>query len=101
MSRVVKWPDVMTLDEAAKYLRLPRKQVAQLAAEGSIPGRRVADTWRFLKAALEDWLRPKKGSWEALMEQAGAFADDETLPALRAAIYKARGRPEVEDGSEP
>jgi hypothetical protein len=30
-----------------------------------------------------------------LLRQAGAFADDETLPLLRASIYEARGRPEA------
>jgi excisionase family DNA binding protein len=101
MSRVVKWPDVLTVAEAAKYLRLSKKQIDNLAAEGTIPARRVGETWRFLKSALDDWLCPKKSSWAALMEQAGAFADDETLPALRAAVYKARGRPVVEDASGP
>jgi hypothetical protein len=33
-----------------------------------------------------------------LLSQAGALADDESLAELRAAIYKERGRPEVEDG---
>jgi hypothetical protein len=46
---------------------------------------------------LEDWRRGVGGrdGRTALLEQAGAFKDDETLPALRAAIYAARGRPEV------
>ena len=100
MNKVVKTAPVMTLAEAAKYLRLPKETVERLAREGSIPGRQVEKDWRFLRDALDAWLRPRKSSWQAMREQVGAFKDDETLPALRAAIYKARGRPEVEDGSE-
>ena len=32
-----------------------------------------------------------------MLQQAGALADDEMLPELRAAIYAKRGRPEVDD----
>jgi hypothetical protein len=69
----------------------------RLAAQGKIPGRQIDRQWRFLKAALDDWLRGVSGTdgRMALLEQAGAFKDDATLPALRAAIYAARGRPET------
>jgi len=33
-----KTPDVMTLDEVADYLRIPRSTVYKLAREGRIPG---------------------------------------------------------------
>ncbi len=97
MSRVVQWSDVMTVAEAAKYLRLPKNKVEQLAKEGSLPARRVGETWRFLKSAVDEWLRGPPDGKTLLLQQFGAFADDETLPALRAAIYKARGRPEVDE----
>jgi excisionase family DNA binding protein len=96
MSRVVKWRDVMTLAEAARYLRVPKKRVEELAAQGSIPARRIGETWRFLKSGLDEWLKGQPDGKALLLQQFGAFADDETLPALRAAIYKARGRPETE-----
>jgi excisionase family DNA binding protein len=57
MSQVMTMPDVLTLEEAAKYLRLPREMIERQAAQGQIPGRRIEDTWRFLKAAIDDWLR--------------------------------------------
>jgi excisionase family DNA binding protein len=89
-------PDVLTLEEAADYLRLPEETIERQAAQGQIPGRRIEDTWRFLKAAIDDWLR-SYDSRTLLLQQAGALAKDETLHELRATIYDARGRPEVEE----
>src|SRR5947209_3274896 len=96
MNRPLKLPEVLTLEEAARYLRVPKATVQRLAEERMIPCRQVDKSWRFLKAGLQDWLRGKTVDGRAaLLEQFGAFKDDETLPALRAAIYAARGRPEV------
>jgi excisionase family DNA binding protein len=99
MAQTVRLPDVLTLEEAANYLRLPKDTVERQAARGLIPGRWIEDTWRFLKAALDDWLR-SRDSRTILLQQAGALATDETLPALRAAIYAERGRPETEDSAD-
>ncbi len=96
MSQVATVPDVLTLEEVAEYLRLPQDMIAQEAAQGHIPGRRIADTWRFLKAAIDEWLR-SQDSRLILLQQAGALSDDETLAELRAAIYARRGRSEVEE----
>jgi excisionase family DNA binding protein len=50
-------PEVMTVEEAAEFLRLSKDTVYALAREGRIPGRRVGTSWRFLKKGIEDWLR--------------------------------------------
>lgn len=94
MARTMAVPDVLTLEEAADYLRLPEDTIARQAAQGNIPGRRIEETWRFLKAALDEWLR-LQDSRAILIQQAGALKDDNSLPALRAAIYHARKRPET------
>jgi excisionase family DNA binding protein len=88
-------PDVLTLDEAADYLRLPKETLERQVALGYIPGRRIEDAWRFLKAAIDDWLR-SQDSRTLLLQQAGAFADDDTLAQIRSAIYAQRGRSETE-----
>ena len=87
-------PEVLTLDEVAAYLRLPKETIVRQAAQGYLPGRQIEDTWRFLKAAIDEWLR-SHDSRTLLLQQAGALAEDESLPALREAIYAARRRPEV------
>jgi excisionase family DNA binding protein len=85
---------VLTLNEAAAYLQLPIETVAQQAEAGQIPGRRIDDSWRFLKAAINRWLY--QDSRQVFLQQAGAFADDETLPLLLQQIYEARGRYEID-----
>jgi excisionase family DNA binding protein len=49
--------DVLTLGEAAAYLRVPEAELAELADRGGIPARKVGGEWRLLKKALDDWLR--------------------------------------------
>ena len=89
-------PDVLTLEEASEYLRLPIATVLRQAVRGNIPGRQIEDDWRFLKVAIDDWLR-SKNSRSILLSQAGAFADDDSLAQLRETIYKARGRSELDE----
>jgi excisionase family DNA binding protein len=78
MGQPMTVPDVLTLEEAAVYLRLPEETIERQAAQGHIPGRRIEDTWRFLRAAIDDWLR-SYDSRTLLLQQAGALADDKTL----------------------
>ena len=88
-------PDVLTLEETSIYLRLSIEEVTDQAVRGDLPGRKVKNGWRFLKIAIDDWLRAKS-SRSVLLSQAGAFADDDSLTQLRDTIYEARERPEVD-----
>jgi excisionase family DNA binding protein len=92
-------PEVLTLEEAADYLRLPPEKLLRQVTHGDLPGRRIEDTWRFLKAAIDDWLRLQE-SRTVLLQQAGTLADDESLAELRAMIYQERGRSEVDEELE-
>lgn len=56
MNQAVHMPDVLTLEEVADYLRLSPDVIEKQAVRGNIPGRRIEDTWRFLKTAVDDWL---------------------------------------------
>ena len=47
---------VMTVDEVAKYLRIPRSSLYKLAQEGRIPCQKVGRHWRFRRAAIDEWL---------------------------------------------
>jgi excisionase family DNA binding protein len=85
---------VLTIQEVADYLRLPEEIVLQEVSQGHLPGRKIADTWRFLKDAIDDWLRTQD-SRAILLSQAGALKDDEMFDELLANIYKERGRPMV------
>ena len=94
MSQVMSPKDVLTLEEVADYLRLPKEIIERQASKGQIPGRRIEDTWRFLKDSIDDWLRVQD-SRTILLQQAGVLSDDDALLELREAIYAARGRPET------
>jgi Helix-turn-helix domain len=89
-------PDVLTLEETSAYLRLSVETVTSQALKGNIPGRKIEDDWRFLKSAIDDWLRARNSS-SVLLSQSGVFADDDSLAQLRASIYQARERPEIDD----
>jgi hypothetical protein len=48
--------EVMTLAEAAAFLRLDEAQLERSAAKSEVPARRIAGQWRFSRAALLTWL---------------------------------------------
>lgn len=84
---------VLTIEEVADYLRLPEEVVLQEALQGHLPGRKIADTWRFLKDAIDDWLRTQD-SRAILLSQAGSLADDDQVDHLLEEIYRERKRSE-------
>ena len=87
--------EVLTLGEAASYLRVSEPDVIRLVETQGLPGRQVGETWRFFKPALQHWLGSssrKKG----LLSHAGAAKDDPYLDEMLKDIYARRGRPETE-----
>ena len=49
-------PRLMTIDEAAKYLRIHKSTVYRLAKGGRIPASKVGNKWRFRKDVIDQWL---------------------------------------------
>ena len=92
--------EVFTLREAAGYLRVSEAEVMRLVEEQGLAGRQVGKDWRFLKAAIQDWLRtgPRpKGAKDAWMALAGAWQDDPHAEEELKEIYRRRGRPMTEE----
>lgn len=52
-----KTREVMTLNEVAEYLRIPRSTAYKLAQEGKVPGVKVGRHWRFHHDVVDEWLR--------------------------------------------
>lgn len=48
--------DIMTIREAAKYLKIGEKTAYRLAAEGTLPGFKVGGSWRFRKNEIDRWI---------------------------------------------
>ena len=56
-----KEPDsIMTIEEAADYLKIPKSTVYKLAQEGRIPCQKVGRHWRFRKDTIDKWLDSQK-----------------------------------------
>jgi excisionase family DNA binding protein len=91
--------EVFTLEEAANYLKLPLDTIEREASRGHIPGRRIEDTWRFLKSAIDDWLRAQDSS-DVLPQQAGVLKDDPYMDGLLDAIYRDRKQSEADDDDD-
>lgn len=52
-------PQVLTIDEASNYLRIPLSSLYKLAQEGKIPCQKVGRHWRFRKEAIDRWLEER------------------------------------------
>jgi len=87
--------EVLTLPEAAAYLRLAESEVVGLAHTQGLPGRCVAGEWRFLKAALQHWLATGSPTWDtrkaAILELSGKYKDDPDLETIVEEAYRRRG----------
>ena len=92
--------EVLTLGETARYLRVAEDEVVRLVQQQHLPGRQLGLEWRFLKAALQDWLKTPAphGSAEGIWALAGAWKDDPHVEEMLKDIYRKRGRPMTEEG---
>jgi excisionase family DNA binding protein len=94
--------EVLTLSEAAAYLKMAEADVLRWVEEQALPARRLGNEWRFLKAAIQDWLGtgpPRKPSKEAQLAVIGSWKDDPFLEEELKEIHRRRGRPMTEDES--
>ncbi len=71
MSHTVINAEVLNLEEAATFLRVPKETVVRMVSRQGLPGRRLGREWRFLKTALDNWLCRPTGK-DVLLRQAGA-----------------------------
>ncbi len=66
--------EVLTLEELAAFLKVSETTAYALVRTGELPGRKVGREWRFLRAAVVDWLM--RAGQEDNMEQAGFVQRD-------------------------
>jgi excisionase family DNA binding protein len=92
--------EVLNLGEAAAFLRVSEQDVLRMVREQGLPARQVGEEWRFLKAAVRDWLRagtPRPSRKEAQLALAGKYRDDPDLMRICKEAYQQRGRPMTEE----
>jgi len=77
-------PRVLTLAEAARFIRVSEKTLGEMARDKRIPCQKAGREWRFLRQALEDWLsgqgQPKVAEAMPAYQQRELF-DARTTPA--------------------
>ena len=53
-------PDILTVPEAAAYLRVSEAEVMRLIDEGKLPAARIGDSFRIARIAIEDFLKQER-----------------------------------------
>jgi len=86
--------EVLTLAEAAAFLRVPEAGLLAEATHGRVPGRLIAGEWRFVKATLLAWLSEPEaapGAWkERIRGIIGMWKDDPSVDPMIEEIYRQR-----------
>jgi len=54
------FPQVLTIEEASKYLRIPLFKLYKLAQDGKIPCQKVGRHWRFRKESFNKWIKQQE-----------------------------------------
>jgi excisionase family DNA binding protein len=89
--------EVLTLAEAASYLRVPEKQLRDIVDRGEFPGRKIGAEWRFFKPALQAWLGTSPRKRNGILAHIGAGKDDPYLEEMLQGIYQRRQQSEAQE----
>ncbi|MBN1850303.1 MAG: helix-turn-helix domain-containing protein [Deltaproteobacteria bacterium] len=52
--------DILTINEAAAFLKVGKRTIYKLVQEGKIPAKKVLNKWRFEKERLIKWIADGK-----------------------------------------
>lgn len=56
-----RMPDeVLTIEELASYLKVPKSTLYKLVREGKVPCQKIGRHWRFRKGAIDNWLEESR-----------------------------------------
>jgi excisionase family DNA binding protein len=91
--------EILTLAEAATYLRVSEQDLVRLVRKQGLPGRQVGDDWRFLRAAIDGWLSAPTAFNQGRFWQThfGALKGDPYLSDIVREAYRRRGGPDDGD----
>ena len=68
--------EVMTIEEAASFLRVSKNTVYGYVRRGIIPARKIGKVWRLSRVALEAWLSEREAD-EVTPELTAFIAESE------------------------
>ena len=52
--------EVLTIEELALYLKIPKSTLYKLVREGAIPSQKIGRHWRFRRVAIDRWLEERR-----------------------------------------
>ncbi|MBI3603490.1 MAG: helix-turn-helix domain-containing protein [Nitrospirae bacterium] len=51
--------EILTVQEVARFLRVPKSTVYKLARLGQLPASKIGKHWRFLRRDIQDWMHDR------------------------------------------
>ena len=89
---------LMTVKQLAEYLSVNERTVLKLVSEGTLPGMKLGNQWRFRKAMIDTWLDDQmlgvspryleaerfQGSTKKMLELSSCFQQEQILAELAA-----------------
>jgi len=48
--------EILTIDELAGYLKVPKSTLYKLVQAGRVPGKKVGRHWRFARETIDTWM---------------------------------------------
>jgi len=61
------YTEILTAEEAGKYLKVSKPFVVKLAKDGKVPATKLGRSWRFTRASLDNWIK-KRLNEDAVLE---------------------------------
>lgn len=58
---LLNYPEIMTLEEVAEYLRCNERTIANWAADGKMPAGKIGTSWRFKRSDIQKWVNSQIG----------------------------------------
>jgi excisionase family DNA binding protein len=74
--------EVLTAEQAARYLQVNPETVRRAARSGRLPAARMGRRWRFQKSALDQWLADGGSDYEKIVDQGLLEATEEAMAAV-------------------
>ena len=97
---IVTVSDILTLEEAAQYLRLTSDVLRRSAQKSQVPGKLFEGEWRFSKVAIDRWISTPTESQIPISTQEAIDSARARLPRLLE-IMKTWSNPEyIEEDTE-
>jgi excisionase family DNA binding protein len=84
--------DIMTSEQAAKYLQIGIVTLKKKAQAGKIPAAKVGRAWRFCRKDIDEWLHYGGDMYERQVDEGVALVMEERMAANKGHKGKSLGQ---------